>query len=41
MKSSEIIELLLTYEKTEIDIMSPSHGTPLHLACRGGSVKIV
>eukprot|EP00347_Sterkiella_histriomuscorum_P006016 403354389 len=41
MKSSEIIELLLTHEKTEIDKMSPLHGTPLHLACRGGSVKIV
>jgi ankyrin repeat protein len=41
MKASEVIELLLTNEKTEIDIMSNIHGTPLHLACRGGSVKIV
>ena len=41
LKSSEVIELLLTCEKTEIDVMSPIHGTPLHLACRGGSVKIV
>lgn len=41
MKASEVIELLLTNERTEIDIMSSFHGTPLHLACRGGSVKIV
>ena len=41
MKSSDVIELLLTSEKTDIDSMSSIHGTPLHLACRGGSVKIV
>ena len=41
MKASDVIELLLTCDRTEIDVMSPSHGTPLHLACRGGSVKIV
>lgn len=41
MKSSEVIELLLTCEKTDIDIMSSIHGTPLHLACRGGSVRLV
>ncbi|CDW79366.1 protein kinase domain containing protein [Stylonychia lemnae] len=41
MKSSDVIELLLTHDKTEIDIQSSIHGTPLHLACRGGSVKIV
>lgn len=41
MKANEIIELLLTCDRTDIDIQSDMHGTPLHVACRGGSVKIV
>ena len=41
IQSSEIIELLLTYDRTIIDIQSSIFGTPLHLACKGGSVKIV
>ncbi len=41
VQSSEIIELLLTCDKTQIDIYSSLHGTPLHEACRGDSVKIV
>ena len=41
IRSSEIIELLLACEKTDIDVYSDIHGTPLHLACRGGSLKIV
>jgi ankyrin repeat protein len=41
MQSTDIIELLLTSEKTNIDLQSPLHGTPLHVACVGGSVKIV
>jgi len=36
-----IIELLLMNKRTKIDILSPLHGTPLHLACLVGSVKIV
>lgn len=41
MKASDVIELLLTCERTEIDVVSPGQGTPLHIACRGGSVKVV
>jgi len=36
-----IIELLLLNKKTDIEINSPLHGTPLHIACHVGSVKIV
>jgi len=36
-----IIELLLLNKRTEIDIYSPLHGTPLHVACMVSSVKIV
>lgn len=41
LKSTEIIELILTTEKSDINLLSPIHGTPLHVACRGGSVKII
>jgi hypothetical protein len=41
MKASDVIELLLTCERTEIDVYSEVHGTPLHIACKGGSVKVV
>lgn len=41
LKLNEIIELLLTLETTDINIMSPIHGTPLHIACKGGNVKII
>lgn len=36
-----IIELLLMNKKTDVNIHSPLHGTPLHTACRTGSLKIV
>ena len=36
-----IIELILMNKRARIDIFSPLHGTPLHLACFVGSVKIV
>ena len=36
-----IIELLLLNKRTDIEISSPLHGTPLHVACQVGSVKIV
>lgn len=41
LKKADIIELLLTCDSTDIDLLSPIHGTPLHVACTGGSVKIV
>mmetsp|Transcript_17984 Transcript_17984/g.12917 ORF Transcript_17984/g.12917 Transcript_17984/m.12917 type:complete len:131 (+) Transcript_17984:327-719(+) len=36
-----VIELLLMNSEIDIDLLSPLHGTPLHTACRGSSVKIV
>lgn len=41
IQQAEMIELLLTSDRTNIDLMSELHGTPLHVACKGGSVKIV
>jgi len=41
IRSGEIIELLLACDRTDIDVYSDVHGTPLHLACRGGSIKVV
>jgi ankyrin repeat protein len=36
-----IIELLLMNKRTDVNRHSPLHGTPLHTACRTGSLKIV
>lgn len=36
-----IIELLLFNKRTDINKHSPLHGSPLHTACRAGSLKIV
>jgi ankyrin repeat protein len=36
-----IIELLTMNKKTDVNRHSPLHGTPLHTACRTGSLKIV
>jgi ankyrin repeat protein len=36
-----VIELILMNKRAKIDIQSPLHGTPLHIACLVGSVKIV
>lgn len=36
-----LIELLLMTNTTQINLSSPLHGTPLHTACRAGSLKIV
>lgn len=36
-----IIELLLLCKRTNIEVMSSLHGTPLHVACLTSSVKIV
>ena len=36
-----MIDLILMSEQTDINLMSPLHGTPLHLACKMGNLKIV
>jgi ankyrin repeat protein len=36
-----VIELLLLDSRTNIEIYSPLHGTPLHVACAVGCGKIV
>ena len=36
-----IIEMLLLCKRTQINLMSPLHGTPLHTACKAGHVKVV
>lgn len=30
----DIFDTLLLSEKINIDLMSPTHGTPLHIACK-------
>ena len=36
-----LIEILLMNSKTQINLVSELHGTPLHTACKAGSLKIV
>ena len=36
-----LIELLLMCKRTQINLVSDLHGTPLHTACKLGSLKIV
>lgn len=38
---NDLIDLILMSERTDINLMSSLHGTPLHLACRIGNLKIV
>ena len=38
---NDLIDLILMSEKADIDLMSSLHGTPLHLACKMGNMKIV
>ena len=37
----QAIELLLMNQKTQINLVSELHGTPLHTACKAGQLKIV
>ena len=41
LQSADMINLALMSEKTDINLMSSLHGTPLHLACKIGNLKIV
>lgn len=38
---NDLIDLILMSEQTTINLMSSLHGTPLHLACKIGNLKIV
>lgn len=41
LQSADMINLILMSDKTDINLMSSLHGTPLHLACKIGNLKIV
>ena len=41
LQRNDIIDLILMSEKTDINLMSSLHGTPLHLASKIGNIKIV
>ena len=41
LERNDMVELLLMGEKTDVDLMSSLHGTPLHLAAKIGNLKIV
>ena len=41
LKATEIIELLLQCPMLDVNILSPQHGTPLHMACKVDSLPIV
>ena len=36
-----VIDLVLMSELADINLMSPNHGTPIHLASKIGNLKIV
>lgn len=36
-----MIDLTLMSDRTDVNLMSSLHGTPLHLACKIGNLKIV
>jgi len=38
---NDIIDLILMSKRADINLMSSLHGTPLHLACKIGNLKIV
>ena len=40
-QNTALIEVLLSDKRTDIEITSEIHGSPLHVACLVGSVKIV
>ena len=41
MQKTDMIDVILMSERTNINLMSCLHGTPLHLACKIGNLKIV
>jgi len=38
---NDLIDLILMSEQTKVNLNSELHGTPLHLACKIGNLKIV
>ena len=38
---NDLIDLILMSEQTNVNLNSELHGTPLHLACKIGNLKIV
>ena len=38
---NDMIDLILMSKQVDINLMSSLHGTPLHLACKIGNLKIV
>ena len=41
LQRNDMIDLILMSDQTDINLVSPLHGTPLHLACKMGNLKIV
>lgn len=41
LQRNDIIDLILMSDRTDINLMSSLHGTPLHLSCKIGNLKIV
>ena len=41
LQSNNMIDLILMSDQTDVNLMSSLHGTPLHLACLIGNLKIV
>jgi ankyrin repeat protein len=38
---NDMIDLILMHPAADVNLMSNLHGTPLHLACKIGNLKIV
>jgi ankyrin repeat protein len=41
LQRNDLVDLILLSELSNIDLISPAHGTPLHVACKSGNLKIV
>ena len=41
LNALDIIEMLMECEKTDVNVISPTQGTPLHMACSMEKLQIV
>ena len=41
LQRQDFVDLILLSDKTDVNLMSSLHGTPLHMACKFGDIKIV
>lgn len=41
MQRNDLVDLILLSELSNIDLVSPIHGSPLHMACKQGNTKLV